>query len=163
MSEPARLGLHDRLFAYLELVRLPNLFTSMADVTMGFYFARAMAPDARPLLPLVVAASTVLYAAVTTLNDVFDYPVDLEQRPERPIPSGRVSLGAARWLGAAAWVLMSAAWLPGLRFYRRSPLWAPLLPLVAAFYLGATFHSAVSYWRGRGGMWKGRPQARGRQ
>ena len=69
---------------------------------------------------------------------------------------------AARWLGAAAWAMMSAAWLPGLRFYRRSPLWAPLLPLVAAFYLGATFHSAVSYWRGRGGMWKGRPQARGR-
>ena len=71
--------------------------------------------------------------------------------------------GAARWLGAAAWAMMSAAWLPCLRFYRRSPLWAPLLPLVAAFYLGATFHSAVSYWRGRGGMWKGRPQARGRQ
>jgi hypothetical protein len=70
---------------------------------------------------------------------------------------------AARWLGAAAWAMMSAAWFPALRFYRRSPLWAPLLPLVAAFYLGATFHSAVSYWRGRGGMWKGRPQARGRQ
>jgi hopene-associated glycosyltransferase HpnB len=67
--------------------------------------------------------------------------------------------GAARWLGLAAWAMMSAAWFPALRFYRRSPLWAPLLPLVAAFYLGATFHSAVSYWRGRGGMWKGRAQA----
>jgi hypothetical protein len=32
---------------------------------------------------------------------------------------------------------------------------------VAAFYLGATFHSAVAYWRGRGGMWKGRAQALG--
>ena len=71
--------------------------------------------------------------------------------------------GAARWLGAAAWAMMSVAWFPALRFYRRSPLWAPLLPLVAAFYLGATFHSAISYWRGRGGMWKGRPQAMGRQ
>jgi hopene-associated glycosyltransferase HpnB len=69
--------------------------------------------------------------------------------------------GVARWLGAAAWAMMSAAWFPALRFYRRSPLWAPFLPLVAAFYLGATFHSAVSYWRGRGGMWKGRPQALG--
>jgi hopene-associated glycosyltransferase HpnB len=67
--------------------------------------------------------------------------------------------GAARWLGAAAWVLTSAAWMPVLRFYRRSPLWAPFLPLVAAFYLGATFHSTVAYWRGRGGMWKGRAQA----
>jgi hopene-associated glycosyltransferase HpnB len=65
----------------------------------------------------------------------------------------------AGWLGAAAWALMSAAWFPALRFYRRSPMWAPFLPLVAAFYLGATCHSAVSYWRGRGGMWKGRAQA----
>ena len=61
--------------------------------------------------------------------------------------------------GALAWVLMSAAYLPALRFYRRSPLWAPLLPLVALFYLGATIHSAVAYARGAGGMWKGRVQA----
>jgi 4-hydroxybenzoate polyprenyltransferase len=117
MSEPARLGLHDRLFAYLELVRLPNLFTSMADVTMGFLFVRGLDPNDRPLLILIAAASTILYAAGTTLNDVFDYRVDLEQRPERPIPSGRVSLGAARWLGTELLLLglvlgwVGAAWL----------------------------------------------------
>ena len=62
-------------------------------------------------------------------------------------------------LGGAGWALLSAAYLPTLRFYRRSPLWAPLLPLAAAFFLGATAHSAVAYWRGEGGMWKGRSQA----
>ena len=66
---------------------------------------------------------------------------------------------AGKGFGAAAWALMSLAYIPTLRFYRRSPLWAPLLPLIAAFYLGATVHSAVAYWRGRGGMWKGRAQA----
>jgi hopene-associated glycosyltransferase HpnB len=66
---------------------------------------------------------------------------------------------AGNGFGAAAWALMSLAYIPALRFYRRSPLWAPLLPLVAAFYLGATVHSAVAWWRGRGGMWKGRAQA----
>jgi hypothetical protein len=66
--------------------------------------------------------------------------------------------GAARALGIGAWLLMAAAYLPMLRFYRRSPLWAPALPLVAAFYLGATLHSALAYWRGTGGMWKGRVQ-----
>jgi hopene-associated glycosyltransferase HpnB len=65
------------------------------------------------------------------------------------------------FLGGAAWLLMCVAYLPTLRYYRRSPLWAPLLPLVAAFYLGATVHSAVAYWRGAGGMWKGRTQGRG--
>jgi len=64
--------------------------------------------------------------------------------------------GYAAGLGAFAWLLMSIAYCPIVRYYRCSPLWAPLLPLVAAFYLGATVHSAVSHWRGRGGMWKGR-------
>jgi hypothetical protein len=33
------------------------------------------------------------------------------------------------------------------------------LPLIAAFYMGYTLDSAVQFWRGRGGMWKGRAQA----
>ncbi len=61
--------------------------------------------------------------------------------------------------GVAAWGLMCVIYLPALRYYRRSPWWAPLLPAVALFYLGATFHSAFAYWRGSGGMWKGRAQA----
>jgi hypothetical protein len=46
-----------------------------------------------------------------------------------------------------------------LSFYRLSPLWAPLLPLVALFYLGATIDSARRHRLGRGGEWKGRVQA----
>jgi hopene-associated glycosyltransferase HpnB len=61
-------------------------------------------------------------------------------------------------LGAAAWLLMMAAYAPSLRFYRVSPWWAPALPLVALFYIGATVDSAVRYWTGRGGEWKGRTQ-----
>jgi len=61
-------------------------------------------------------------------------------------------------LGALAWVLMMAAYRPSLRFYRLSPLWAPALPLVAVFYTGATIYSAIRYWTGRGGEWKGRTQ-----
>ena len=58
--------------------------------------------------------------------------------------------------GFAAWALMALIYAPALRLYRRSLLWAPLLPLVAAFFAGATIHSAWSWWRGAGGMWKGR-------
>ena len=63
------------------------------------------------------------------------------------------------WYGAAAWTMMAASYIPVLRFYRRSWLWAPVLPLIAVFYSVATVHSAVACWRGSGGMWKGRPQA----
>ena len=59
-------------------------------------------------------------------------------------------------LGLAAWLLMSIAFLPIIRFYGLSPLWAPLLPAIASFYLGATVYSAIRYWSGRSVSWKGR-------
>jgi len=66
--------------------------------------------------------------------------------------------GRATLLAGAAWLLMSVAFWPTLRLYSRSPLWAPLLPIVAMFYTAATLHSAVQYWLGHGGEWKGRLQ-----
>jgi hopene-associated glycosyltransferase HpnB len=59
----------------------------------------------------------------------------------------------------ATWALMTVTYLPTVRFYGLSPLRAPLLPLAAVFYLYATVLSAVRYWMGRGGQWKGRAQA----
>lgn len=63
------------------------------------------------------------------------------------------------WPALIAWVAMSIAYAPMLR-YHRLPIWAaPLLPLVAIFYLGATLDSARRHWMGKGGQWKGRAQA----
>jgi hopene-associated glycosyltransferase HpnB len=64
----------------------------------------------------------------------------------------------AAGMAATAWLLMSVSYFPALRFYNRGWFAAPLLPLVALFYLGATIHSAISYWLGSGGSWKGRIQ-----
>jgi len=61
--------------------------------------------------------------------------------------------------GASAWLAMSVALAPTLRAYQVSPLLGLVLPLIAAFYAAATVASAISYWRGRGGYWKGRFQA----
>jgi hopene-associated glycosyltransferase HpnB len=67
--------------------------------------------------------------------------------------------GAAQWLGAGTFALMAFSWQPVLAWYRRSSLWGLALPLVAVFYAGCTLASAVQYYAGRGGMWKGRAQA----
>jgi hopene-associated glycosyltransferase HpnB len=64
--------------------------------------------------------------------------------------------GAASGLGAVAWLMLAGSYLPTLRRFGRSPLWAPLLPLVASFYMAATVGSAVNHYRGRGVAWKGR-------
>jgi hopene-associated glycosyltransferase HpnB len=66
--------------------------------------------------------------------------------------------GPAQALGAAAWALMTLAYLPTLRFYRLNPLWSLALPAVAAMYTAFTVDSAVQHWQGRGGAWKGRFQ-----
>jgi hopene-associated glycosyltransferase HpnB len=67
--------------------------------------------------------------------------------------------GPARLLGAVAFLMMIFAYQPTLRYHRLSALWALALPLVASFYTAATIDSAVRYWSGRGGQWKGRMQA----
>lgn len=61
-------------------------------------------------------------------------------------------------VGGIAYLLLSAAYFPMIRFYRLNPLWALTLPFSAVFYVGATIHSAFKYWSGRGGEWKGRTQ-----
>ena len=66
---------------------------------------------------------------------------------------------SARILGAVALLLMTLSFAPAVRFYRLSLLWAPLLPLAALFYTYSTWVSAVRYWLGHGGQWKGRAQA----
>ncbi|HEY0441162.1 MAG TPA: glycosyl transferase family 2, partial [Xanthobacteraceae bacterium] len=67
--------------------------------------------------------------------------------------------GGIRFLGLVAWGLMTLAFVPTLRFYRLSPLWALALPAIALAYMAYTLDSAYQYMRGRGGSWKGRVQA----
>lgn len=71
--------------------------------------------------------------------------------------------GLPRWLGLCAWLVMALTFQPMLRFYRQSPLWSLLwglaLPAIGAAYSLFTVQSAVDFWRGRGGLWKGRVQA----
>lgn len=67
-----------------------------------------------------------------------------------------LATGEAAALGAAAWAAMAVAFVPCLRYYRVSMLWAPLLPLIALYYTAATVDSWRRHARGRSGEWKGR-------
>ncbi len=80
---------------YLELVRPANVATALADVLAGY----AVAGLGNPGLGWLLVATACLYAGGVVLNDVFDRDIDRTERPERPIPSGRVSVAAAAALG----------------------------------------------------------------
>ena len=76
------------------------------------------------------------------------------------LPLVMLAIGSVviRMIGAAAYLLECAGYLPMIRFYGLSPFWALTLPFSGVFYLAATIHSALKYWTGHGGEWKGRAQ-----
>jgi 4-hydroxybenzoate polyprenyltransferase len=98
------------LRGYLQLLRPANITTALADVLAGYAVAGLGNP---PVLPWLLLATACLYAGGIVLNDVFDRKIDAVERPERPIPSGRVRASSAAGLGcgllAAGMAAASAA------------------------------------------------------
>ena len=76
--------------------------------------------------------------------------------------AGGTGTGAALagFAGLAGWAVMTATYLPMLRFYRLSPLRAPLLPLIAVLYAAMTADSARRHYTGRAVSWRGRSAER---
>lgn len=90
--------------AYAQLTRPANVVTAISDVIAGSALATLYLASGDWQWPvnamLLVCVSTVgLYAGGVVFNDVFDAKLDAVERPERPIPSGRVSLQSATWFG----------------------------------------------------------------
>ncbi|MEV0455943.1 SCO3242 family prenyltransferase [Catellatospora methionotrophica] len=102
-----------RLRTLAELVRAPAALSVPGDVIAGAAAAGTL--DRRT--PGLAAASVCLYWAGMAANDWADRELDAVERPERPIPSGRVSprtaLGLAAGLTAVGVGL--AAWAGGRR------------------------------------------------
>ncbi len=135
-----------KLRAYLDLVRLPNLFTAAADVFAGFFYVGGWFDQWSALVSLALA-SMCLYAGGAALNDVCDAKVDATVRPGRPIPSGRVTLGEAlklvttlliagvalaamaSWQAGGIAVLIVAAIVLYNRVFKRTALASPLMGL----------------------------------
>ncbi len=130
---PIWLGLTNRVVSLRPYPRLDDI---RRMVSRSAYAQLGYSPL---LLAGTVVGMAVTYLAAPALAIFGDYPSSA--------------------IGIAAWLMMAIAFQPTLRFYRSSPLWGVALPLIAAAYLAFTMDSAYQHWRGRGGMWKGRPQA----
>ena len=95
-------------------------------------------------------SATLLAGAVAGMALVYLLPLFLLLSGER-----RLML-----LGAVSYLLMCISYLPTVRFYGLGIGWALTLPLAAIFYMASTVDSALKFWTGRGGQWKGRTQDR---
>ena len=78
--------------AWISLLRPPNLPTVPGDSLAGWHLAGGTGVPA-----VIAAAGTALlfYLSGLILNDVADIEIDRRERPDRPLPSGRVGRGAA--------------------------------------------------------------------
>lgn len=103
-----------RIRAALALMRPANVCTAIADVTAGALYMSARWDD-WPGWALLAGASALLYAGGVVLNDVCDATRDATERPERPIPSGRISRRTALTLAITlllAGLLLAAMFSP---------------------------------------------------
>ena len=126
--------------ALFKLTRFPLVFTAVADSAVGAALAGVNllhSPDW--IAPAV--CSSFLYAGGMVLNDVFDADRDRKLHPERPIPSGRVSLETALRWGLA---LLGAALVAALVAGGPTLVWATALVVLIAGYDGLFKSHAVA-------------------
>ncbi|WP_173079093.1 SCO3242 family prenyltransferase [Phytohabitans rumicis] len=115
-----------RLADLVRLVRAPAALSVPGDVVAG----AAAAGDLGPRTAGLAAASVCLYWSGMAANDWADRELDAVERPERPIPSGRVSPGQA--VGIAAGLTAAGVALAALAGGRRAL--AVALPLAGAVW-----------------------------
>lgn len=121
---------------YLRLMRPANIVTAIADVLAGIAISGFMAAwvfNYLHILPvLLLCISTAgLYGGGVVFNDVFDADLDRVERPERPIPSGLISLRAATTLGS---ILLIAGIVAAFAVNLTSGLLASLITIAALVY-----------------------------
>lgn len=94
-----------RVKEYLQLIRLPNVFTTPSNILAGYFAAvtttAAAEADGVHLIAIMVS-SGLLYIAGIVLNDYFDIEIDKKERPSRPLPSGKISKGYALTIAIVA-------------------------------------------------------------
>jgi hypothetical protein len=88
--------------SYLQLCRPANIITAIADILAGVAiasFATAIT-GINPIGIVLLCISTIgLYGGGIVFNDIFDLELDKIERPERAIPSGKISLQNAYIFG----------------------------------------------------------------
>lgn len=112
-----------RSHAWLEIMRISNIPTALSNALAGAAVGASLAGGADPSRPWFktspeawwsLAVPPLAYVAGMILNDAFDAGVDAKERPNRPIPSGRVGRAEAFLAGFVLLALaLGAARLTG--------------------------------------------------
>lgn len=116
-----------KLRTFFQLVRIPAVFSSLSNVYAGFWIGGGNASFSS--LGLGMAAAGLFLMAGMALNDIADFKVDKLERPNRPLPSGAMSL-------SRAWILSLGMMVLGLLCQWRAN---PVSALVGVCLIAAVF------------------------
>jgi hypothetical protein len=129
--------------SYFRLMRPANLVTAVADILAGIALSGFLLTNSSgPFLPYIFLclATIGLYGGGVVLNDVFDAELDRIERPERPIPSGKVSIKQATLLAV---FLYSIGIVFALQVSALSGIVAIAIAILATVYDKFSKHHAV--------------------
>ncbi len=111
-----------KLGDWMQLVRLPNVFTLLSDCVAAAVVAAGLAWPVSAFIP-VLFASLLAYWAGMILNDVVDLEEDREHRPERPLAAGRISPVIAGHVATGMLLIGPVVILAVLTTHNTQPLW----------------------------------------
>lgn len=134
--------------AAFELMRPANIITAFADILAGFAAAGGILTlssagfEIDPTgLGWLLLATFGLYGGGIVFNDVFDASIDAEERPERAIPSGRISGLEASLMGI---VLFLIAFFAAFQVNTLAFILSVVIAICTLIYNGWAKHSAVA-------------------
>ena len=110
---------------YIEILRPGNALMAAISIILVALIDKTLS------IPVILAMATVFFetAAGNVINDYFDYHIDLINKPERPIPSGRISLKNGR---NYAYLLFLLGTLCGFLISFMTANWIPLAIVLLA-------------------------------
>ena len=110
---------------YIEILRPGNALMGAISIVLVALIDKTFT------LPVLLAMIAVFFetAAGNVINDYFDYNIDLINKPERPIPSGRISLKNGRNYG---YLLFLAGTICGFLISYLTDNWIPFAIVLLA-------------------------------
>ena len=76
---------------YLRLVRIANVFTTVSNIILGYFFFTNINNLDYFIIVKLIAISAMLYIGGMVLNDYFDIKIDKKERPWRPLSSNKIT------------------------------------------------------------------------
>tara|TARA_B100000427_G_C15511768_1_gene596546 strand:- start:1892 stop:2761 length:870 start_codon:yes stop_codon:yes gene_type:complete len=130
----------------MTLFRIGNTLTGVVGVFLGAIVALGGLPTGKLAIITILQATSVLcfMASWNALNDIFDLEIDKVNRPDRPLPSGAISVRSAKvatsLMMATSFLCMVLAWFTVDSMGNEFSEWAPSLVVwVVALFLLANY------------------------